>query len=157
MLHGLPQYEYQYEQLKRKKMRLKEALTVNINIVALSGNITRDAEVRQTKSGTAITKFGLAFNDRRKDALTGEYENKANFIDVTMFGNYGAKIAPSLTKGTKIALNGSLRYSEWEKDGHKSHKIEAIADVIDFIERREKSETLFDAVSDSLLDDDCPF
>ena len=122
---------------------------MSINVVMLSGNLTRDAEIRQTKNGIAVVAYGIAVNDRRKNPLTDEWEDYPNYINVTMFGNYGRSIADRLTKGTKVALHGSLRWSQWDKDGQKRSKLEVIADEVEFFSQAPKAETLFD--------DDCPF
>lgn len=124
---------------------------MSINSVALCGNITRNADVRQTKGGMPITTFGIAVNDRRKNPLSGEWEDTPNFFDVTIFGRYGETLSPRLTTGAKVALNGSLRWSQWEKDGQKRSKVEVIADDIElFTAPKPKPDT-------SLYDDDCPF
>ena len=110
---------------------------MSINRVSLSGNATRDAEVRQTQSGTSILSFGIAVNDRRKNNQTGEWEDYPNFVDCTMWGQRAQAIAPYINKGVKIALDGKLRYSSWERDGQKRSKLEVIVDEIEFMSRRE--------------------
>ena len=127
------------DRLYRKKRKLKGGIgTVGINVVALSGNLTRDAEIRQAKSGNTVVSFGIAVNDRRKNLISGEWEDYHNFFDVTMFGNYGRSIADRLTKGSKVALNGQLRYTQWEKDGQRRSKVEVIADQVDFLTKAKK-------------------
>lgn len=109
---------------------------MGINRVCLSGNMTRDAELRQTQSGAPVITFGVAVNDRRKNNQTGEWEDYANFVDCTMFGQRAQAIAPYLTKGTKVSLDGKLRYSSWERDGQKRSKLEVIVDEIEFMSSR---------------------
>lgn len=104
---------------------------MSINRVVLSGNLTRDPELRTTASGTAVMSFGLAVNDRRKNSQTGEWEDYANFVDCTLFGNRASGLAPLLSKGTKVTLDGKIRWSQWEKDGQKRSKIEVIVNDID--------------------------
>ena len=108
---------------------------MSINRVAISGNLTRDAEIRMSQSGTAIVGFGVAVNDRKKNSQTGEWEDYANFVDCTMFGPRAEKVQPYLEKGVKVAVEGKLRYSSWEKDGQKRSKIEVIVDEIEFMSR----------------------
>ena len=73
----------------------------NINRVVISGNLTRDPEVRRTQGGMAIMSFGVAVNDRRKNNA-GEWEDYANFIDCTMFGSRAEAISDYLSKGSKV-------------------------------------------------------
>ena len=105
---------------------------MSINRVIISGNLTRDPELRQTQSGMAVLSFGVAVNDRRKNNQTGEWEDYANFIDCTMFGTRAQNIQRFLSKGTKVTIEGKLRWSQWERDGQKRSKIEVIVDDIDF-------------------------
>ena len=104
---------------------------MSINVVCISGNLTRDAEVRRTQSGMAITSFCVAVNERRKNKNTGEWENYANYIDCTMFGAYGESVSESLRKGVKVACAGSLRWTQWERDGQKRSKIEVIVNELE--------------------------
>ena len=99
----------------------------NINGVTICGNLTRDPETRQTASGMQIMSFGVASNERRKNNQ-GEWEDYANFIDCVLFGARADAIANYLTKGTKVAVEGKLRWSQWERDGQKRSKIEVIVD-----------------------------
>ena len=104
---------------------------MSINKVALSGNLTREPELRTTGGGTSVLSFGLAVNDRHKNASTGEWEDYANFVDCTMFGTRAESLAKLLKKGCKVFLEGKLRYSQWERDGQKRSKIEVIVNDID--------------------------
>lgn len=110
---------------------------MSINRVVISGNLTRDPELRRTQSGMAILSFGVAVNDRRKNQQTGEWEDYANFIDCTMFGARGESLSNILSKGTKVAIEGKLRWSQWERDGQKRSKIEVIVDELDFMSQRQ--------------------
>ena len=109
---------------------------MSINRVMISGNLTRNAEIRSTQSGMAILGFGVAVNDRRKNQQTGEWEDYPNFVDCTMFGTRGEKLQPYLTKGTKVAIEGKLRYSSWERDGQRRSKLEVIVDELEFMSSR---------------------
>ena len=105
---------------------------MSINKVMLTGNLTRDPEVRRTQSGMSIMRFGIAVNERRKNNRTGEWDDYANFVDCVMFGDRAEKVSSYISKGSKVAVDGSLRYSAWEKDGQKRSKIEVVVDDIDF-------------------------
>ena len=109
---------------------------MSINRVILTGNLTRDPEIRRTQTGMAILSFGIAVNDRRKNSQTGEWEDYPNFIDCTMFGSRAEAVSNYISKGSKVALEGKLRYSTWERDGQKRSKIEVIVDEIDFMSSR---------------------
>lgn len=116
---------------------------MSINRVIISGNLTRDGELRRTQSGTAILSMGVAVNDRRKNNQTGEWEDVPNFIDAILFGKRAESLANYLVKGTKVCIEGKLRYSTWERDGQKRSKIEVIADDIELMsrERKQKSQS----------------
>lgn len=109
---------------------------MSINVVNISGNLTRDSELRRTTGDTAILGFGVAVNDRRKNQQTGEWEDYPNFVDCTMFGTRAEKLAGILTKGTKVCILGKLRYMSWERDGQKRSKIEVIVDDIELMQNR---------------------
>ena len=96
---------------------------MSINKVLITGNLTRDPELRETQSGFQVLNFGVAVNDRRKNNQTGQWEDYANFVDCTMFGNRAASVARFLAKGSKVTIEGKLRWSQWEtQDG--SNEIE---------------------------------
>lgn len=109
---------------------------MSINVVNISGNLTRDSELRRTTGGTAILGFGVAVNDRRKNQQTGEWEDYPNFVDCTMFGARAEKLAGMLIKGTKVCILGKLRYMSWERNGQKRSKIEVIVDDIELMQNR---------------------
>jgi single-strand DNA-binding protein len=113
---------------------------MSINRVVISGNLTRDPELRSTAGGTSVLKMGLAVNDRRKNQQTGEWEDVANFVDVTMFGARAEAVSRFLSKGAKVAIEGKLRYSTWEnQQGEKRSKLEVVADEIEFMSSRDAS------------------
>src|ERR1044071_117252 len=106
----------------------------NINRVVLVGNLTRDPELRHTPSGTAVCSLRLAVNSRRKDASTGEWDEKPNYFDVTVWGNQGESCAQYLAKGRPVAVDGRLDWREYEaKDGSKRQAVEIIADSVQFL------------------------
>lgn len=107
---------------------------MSINVVIISGNLTRDPDLRHTNSGTAILSFGVAVNDRMKDR-DGSWVDRPNFVDVTVFGRRAEALSRFLSKGAKVALSGKLRYSSWERDGQKRSKLEVIAEEIEFLSR----------------------
>lgn len=107
---------------------------MSINRVNISGNLTRDTELRQTQGGTAILSFGVAVNDRRRNQQTGEWEDVPNFVDCVVFGSRAESLGKFIQKGSKVAIEGKLRYSSWEaKDGSKRSKLEVVVDEIEFM------------------------
>lgn len=123
---------------------------MSINRVSISGNLTRDPEVRMTAGGTEVLSFGVAVNDRRKNPQTGEWEDYPNFVDCTMFGKRAESVSRCLSKGMKVAIDGKLRYSSWERDGQRRSKLEIIVEDIEFMQRYEKRE-------DDYYSEDAPF
>ena len=109
---------------------------MSINKVVISGNLTRDPELRSTSSGVSVLGFGVAVNDRRRNQQTGEWEDYPNFIDCTMFGARADSVSRFLSKGSKVAIEGKLRWSQWERDGQRRSKIEVIVDEIEFMTSR---------------------
>ena len=108
---------------------------MSINRVNISGNLTRDPELRMTSGGTQVLSFGVAVNDRRRNPQTGEWEDYPNFVDCTMFGARAEAVSRYLSKGSKVAIEGKLRYSSWERDGQRRSKLEVIVDEIEFMSR----------------------
>jgi single-strand DNA-binding protein len=113
----------------------------NINRVILTGNLTRDPELRSLPSGTSVCSLRLAVNTRRKDQSTGEWVDKPNFFDVTVWGMQGENCAQYLSKGRPVAVDGRLEWREWEdKQGNKRQSVDIIADSVQFLGSRESSE-----------------
>lgn len=112
---------------------------MSINRVSISGNLTRDGELRTTPGGTDVLSLGVAVNDRAKNQQTGQWEDRPNFVDCVMFGNRAQSLAPYLSKGSKVAIEGKLRWSQWEKDGAKRSKLEVIVDEIEFMSARDQA------------------
>ena len=110
---------------------------MSLNKVFLSGNLTRSPELRATSGGTSVLDFGVAVNERRKNPQSGEWEDRANFVDCAMFGKRAEAVAKFLTKGQKVAIEGKIRYSSWEKDGQKRSKLSVIVDELEFMSRRD--------------------
>lgn len=108
---------------------------MSINHVALAGNLTRSPELRSTASGTPVLSFGIAVNDRRKNA-SGQWEDVPNFFECVTFGNRATALSDILAKGMKVAVSGKLHYSSWEKDGQKHSKVDIIANEIELMQNR---------------------
>ena len=113
----------------------------NINSVMLVGNLTRDPELRHTPSGTAVCSLRLAVNTRRKDQATGEWTEKPNYFDITVWGQQGENCAQYLAKGRQVGVQGRLEWREWDaQDGTKRQAVEVIADSVQFLGSRGEGE-----------------
>jgi single-strand DNA-binding protein len=110
----------------------------NINRVVLVGNLTRDPELRSLPSGMSVCSLRIAVNTRRKDGATGEWTEKPNYFDITVWGNQGENCAQYLSKGRPVAIDGRLEWREWDaQDGTKRQAVEVIADTVQFLGSRE--------------------
>jgi single-strand DNA-binding protein len=109
----------------------------NINVVAITGNLTRDPELRSTPGGTSVCKLRVAVNSRRKDGQSGEWVDKPNYFDVTVWGAQGENCANYLSKGRPVAVEGRLDWREWEsQEGQKRQAVEIIANSVQFLGSR---------------------
>lgn len=106
---------------------------MSINTVSVSGNLTRDPELRYNANSTAFLNFGLAVNENRKNAQTGEWEPYANYFDCTAVGRRAEGLAKILTKGMKVAVTGKLSWRQWEADGDKRSKVSITVDEVDIM------------------------
>jgi single-strand DNA-binding protein len=110
----------------------------NINRVVLTGNLTADPELRSLPSGTSVCKLRVACNTRRKDGASGEWVDKPNYFDVTVWGAQGENAARYLSKGRPVAIDGRLEWREWEaQDGAKRQAVDIIADSVQFLGSRD--------------------
>ena len=109
----------------------------NINRVVITGNLTRDPELRSTSGGTSVCSLRVAVNSRRKDD-SGNWVDKPNYFDVTVWGAQGENCAQYLAKGRPVAVDGRLNWREWEdKEGGKRQSVDIIADSVQFLGSRE--------------------
>jgi single-strand DNA-binding protein len=109
----------------------------NVNVVVITGNLTRDPELRSTPGGTSVCKLRVAVNSRRKEG--DNWVDKPNFFDVTVWGAQGENCANYLSKGRPVAIEGRLDWREWEKDGVKRQTVEIIANSVQFLGSRDGS------------------
>ena len=130
------------------------------------GNLTRDAVLRRTNSGSSVLDFGVAINDGRTNKQTGEWEETPVFIDCAMFSSRAEKIAQYLVKGTRVTVDGRLRWSSWTKDGQKRSKLDLVVNEVVFMSRNQGGGDDYHSnvrqqqaqyVEATYFDDDCPF
>jgi single-strand DNA-binding protein len=114
----------------------------NINRVIVTGNLTRDPELRSTPGGTSVCNLRVAVNSRRKDSESGQWVDKPNYFDVTVWGTQGENCAQYLSKGRPVAVDGRLNWREWDaQDGSKRQSVDIIADSVQFLGSREGAQT----------------
>jgi single-strand DNA-binding protein len=110
----------------------------NINRVVMTGNLTADPELRSLPSGMSVCSLRIACNTRRKDGATGEWVDKPNYFNVTVWGAQGENAARYLSKGRPVAIDGRLEWREWEaQDGAKRQATDIIADSVQFLGSRD--------------------
>jgi single-strand DNA-binding protein len=110
----------------------------NINRIVMTGNLTADPELRSLPSGMSVCSLRIACNTRRKNGSTGEWEDKPNYFNVTVWGAQGENAARYLSKGRPVAIDGRLEWREWEaQDGTKRQATDIIADSVQFLGSRD--------------------
>jgi len=106
----------------------------SVNRVVLVGRLTRDPELRSTSSGTCVASLRLACNSSRKDA-DGEYQERPNYFDVSVFGTTAENVEHYLNKGSRVAVDGRLEWREWETaEQQKRQAVSIVADVVQFLD-----------------------
>ena len=109
---------------------------MSINRVFVTGNLTRDPELRQAGASTVL-QCGIAVNDRKRNAQTDQWEDVPNYFDFLVWGARGESLARYLHKGMKVAVAGRLRWSSWQtSEGDKRSKVEIVADDVEFLTPR---------------------
>lgn len=112
----------------------------NLNVVVITGNLTADPELRSLPSGTSVCNLRVAVNTRRRNGATGEWEDKPNYFNVTVWGAQGENCARFLSKGRPVGVQGRLEWREWEtQDGQKRQTIDIIADSVQFLGGRDEA------------------
>lgn len=93
----------------------------DVNHVILVGRLTRDAELKYTSAGFAISNISIAVNRRRKNG--DQWVEEASFFEVNLYGKTAEALKPYLLKGKQIAVEGELRQDRWEQDGQPRSKV----------------------------------
>jgi single-strand DNA-binding protein len=105
----------------------------NINRVIITGNLTRDPDLRALPGGSAVCELRVACNTRRKDSSTGEWGDRPNFFSVKVWGGMGENVARYLSKGSPVAIDGRLEWREWEGESGRRQAVEIVADSVQFL------------------------
>lgn len=108
--------------------------TQNINVVVLTGNLTKDPELRSLPSGVSVCQLRIASNTRRKDGQSGEWIDKPNYFDVTVWGKQAEIAAQYLARGRSVAVDGRLEWREWtDQQGNKRQNVAVVANSLQFL------------------------
>jgi single-strand DNA-binding protein len=108
----------------------------NINRVVLVGRLTSDPELRALPSGSNVCELRVACNSSRKTA-EGDYAEKPNFFDVSVFGLTGESVHRYMSRGRRVAIDGRLDWHEWETtEGSKRQAVKIVADSVQFLDGR---------------------
>lgn len=109
---------------------------MSINKAMISGNLAKDATLRQTNSGNAVANFTVAVNDRYRTP-EGQWDDYTNWIDCTLFGNRATALHKYLLKGTKVCVEGSLRWTTWndKETGNPRSKVGITVSELEFMSR----------------------
>ncbi|MCB0882271.1 MAG: single-stranded DNA-binding protein [Thermoleophilia bacterium] len=111
-------------------------MPADLNRVTLVGRLTRDPELRHTSGGNAICSIRLAVTSRGRDE-GGNWTDKPNYFDVTVFGRQAETASQYLAKGRRIGVDGRLQWREWDgQDGNKRQAVEVVANDIFFLDSR---------------------
>lgn len=124
-----------------------------MNRVEITGNLTRDPELKLTTKGNTILSFSVAVNERQRNA-SGEWEDYPNYVDCVMFGNRAEVVSRFLAKGSKVVVEGRLHQSRWEKDGQRRNKLEVYVDNVEWMSPKKQAEIVYD---NGLSDTPIPF
>ena len=108
-----------------------------VNHVVEIGNLTRDAEMKYLSSGTAVLKFSIAVNERRKQGE--QWVDEANFFDVVLYGKSAENLNQYLVKGKQVAVEGKLHQNRWEHEGKTMTKIEIVASNVQLLGGKSES------------------
>lgn len=117
----------------------------DLNRVTLVGRLTRDPELSALPSGRSVCNLRIASNSSHKDADSGEWSERPNFFDVSVFGGQADSVATYMRRGRAVAIDGRLAWREWEtKDEQKRQGVSIVADSVQFLpgpgERPEEGE-----------------
>ncbi len=110
---------------------------MNINRVVLTGNLTKDPDTRTTPNGTGDLQAQARGQHTPPEQASGDWEEKANFFGVTVFGRQAESCGNFLKKGRPVAIDGRLEWSEYEVEGQKRQSVDIIAENVQFLGGRD--------------------
>jgi len=107
---------------------------MSFNKIIIVGNLGRDPELSYTPQGTAVCKFSVATNERRRDKA-GEQQDITTWFRVTVWGKQAENVSKYLSKGRKVYLQGRLHVEEWvDREGKPRQSLEVNASDVHFID-----------------------
>ena len=135
----------------------------DLNQVALIGRLVRDAELKYTTGGKAVTKFSIAVNEKRKEG--DQWKDKADFFEIVLWGQIGESLSTYLLKGKQIAITGKLSQQRWQQDGDNRSKVIITAQTVQLLSSgssgsnntEQKQESYSSSATDDGFTDDIPF
>jgi single-strand DNA-binding protein len=118
--------------LKRALSRGRTKARMNMaNTTTITGNLTREPEIRYTREGQATAQLGVAVNRRWQDRTTQEWQESTSYFDVICWRDLAENVALSLTKGMRVVVTGRLEHRTWEtEEGEHRSKVEITADEV---------------------------
>jgi single-strand DNA-binding protein len=111
----------------------------DINSVTIVGRMTKDAELKYTNGGSAVTKFSIAVNRSRKDG--DQWVEEASFFDVSLWGRRGESLNQYLQRGKRLAVTGELRQDRWEQDGQQRSRVFIHANNIQLLDSNKQGDS----------------
>jgi single-strand DNA-binding protein len=106
-----------------------------INRVVLLGRLTRDPELRAAPSGVSVCSLRLACNTSRRDPDTGEFTERPNYFDVSVFGPSADSVHTYTHRGSRVAVDGRLEWREWEtSEQQRRQAVSIVADTVQFLD-----------------------
>lgn len=128
----------------------------DINTVTVSGNLTRDPQLRNLPSGSAVCNLRIAHNERFKGS-DGEWANRPQYFDITVWSGLGEYLAKNLTQGEKVVVSGRLKWREFEVDAKKRQAVDITADSVIAVPHTDKPTAPPQAYAPGRARDDIPF
>lgn len=114
---------------------------MNTNVCVFTGRVVSNAETKKINEGFSITSFAIAVNEKVKDSSKESgYGDRANFLNMVIFGNYGDRLRPALTKGREITATCRFHQDRWTKDGKNYDRAVFYVDNV-VIQREPKAKT----------------
>ncbi len=106
-----------------------------INRVVLLGRLTRDPEIRAMPSGASVCSLRIACNTSRRDPDSGEFTERPNYFDVSVFGPAADSVHTYTRRGSRVAIDGRLEWREWESaERQRRQAVSIVADTVQFLD-----------------------
>lgn len=110
----------------------------NTNLVCISGNLTKEPDLKYTEAGAAYVNLCVAVNDTFK--IAGISKTSVEFFNVIAWDKLAENIAAYLHKGSKVFVHGKLQSNSWEKDGHNFKIWKVVVKEIEFLGHAQKKD-----------------